>query len=422
MSASAQVFNLANPHALASIVNASATRRIVASQDIFDDRGTKLWARDQRVSHSLHQRLLERKLRHPLEMCLRADDGITAFQLHDALMDFLDSGHPLAAAVLPWEDQLLAEVKRLPLHAAVQLLLTASHATTPLVFDHAVRGMAVAGAMQASLGDDHYELRMAMLGGLLHDLGEMYVHPQYLDGKQPLDAVSYRHVVTHPRIGELLLASMTDYPAALARAVGEHHERLDGNGYPMRRSRDAMSPLGRLLSVTEVTLAITNASSAPLTRASFALRMTPGEFDGACVGFVSSAAAQADEELDAVMQGDSDDLLVHLALLDTEMTMAHEEARTLCSDTTASALVRDIATRASALLHRLRLGWNSVGLWCVSHVDASPHNIFEIALAKDELRYRMRSIERECLWQHAGVNADDTEQLAPLWESLHGHH
>jgi HD-GYP domain-containing protein (c-di-GMP phosphodiesterase class II) len=418
MSAFAQVFNLANPHALASIVNASATRKIVASQDIFDDGGTKLWARNQQVSQSLQLRLFERKLRHPLEMCLRAEDGVTSCDLNEALTTFLDSRHPLAKAIHPWADHLRTEIKCMPLHPSVQLLLTASHATKPQVFDHAVRGMALAGAMQASVNADQYEVRMAMLGGLLHDLGEMYLHPQYLDGSQPLDAPGYRHVVTHPRIGELLLATMTDYPAALGRAVGEHHERLDGNGYPMHRSREAMSHLGKLLSVVEVVLAITAAPTAPLTRASFALRMIPGEFDEAWCGFISQAAISAQEDVDSIVQGDAGNLLVHLALIDTDISMAREQAQTIAVHATASTLVREAASKASTLLHRLRLGWNSVGLWCASRVDGPPNGSFEISLAINELRYRMRSIERECLWQHTAIDLDEAAALEPLWENL----
>lgn len=418
MSASAQGFTRANPHALASIVNASATRKIVASQDIFDDRGTKLWARNQKVSHSLHLSLLERKLRHPLEMCLRAEDGVTSLELHEALTAFLNGSHPLAKVVHPWADQIQTEVKRLPLHPSVQLLLTASHATKPQVFDHAVRGMALAGAMQASVNTDPYELRMALLGGLLHDMGEMYLHPQHLDGSEPLDTSSYRHMVTHPRIGELLLATMTDYPAALARAVGEHHERLDGNGYPMRRSRDAMSPLGRLLSAVEIILAITAAPAAPLTRASFALQMIPSEFDEAWAGFLSKAANSAQEDVDTIVRGDANDLLVHLALIDTDISMAREQAQTIAVHATASKRVREAASKASTLLHRLRLGWTSVGLWCASHIDGSPRGSFQISLAINELRYRMRSIERECLWQHTSIGVDEAGALEPLWESL----
>ena len=70
--ATASAFQSANPHALATILQASETQRIIAATDIFDLAGTKLWARHQPVSAELQRKLLDRKLRNPLETCLMA--------------------------------------------------------------------------------------------------------------------------------------------------------------------------------------------------------------------------------------------------------------------------------------------------------------------------------------------------------------
>ncbi|HJV96947.1 MAG TPA: HD domain-containing phosphohydrolase [Albitalea sp.] len=420
MGAAPPLFNLPNPHALATIVEASATRKIVASQDIFDDRGTKLWARDQPVSHSLQQRLLERRLKQPLEACLRAADGITTVQLHQALQAFLDSGHALAGACQPWAGPLIDEVQRLPLHSSAQLLLTAVHATRPQVYEHAIKGMALAGAMQASVRNERYDLRLALLGGLLHDLGEMYIAPQYVDGARQLDARGFRHVATHPRVGELLLASLTDYPPTLARAVGEHHERLDGSGYPMRRGGDAISPLGRLLCVVEITLGIANSPGAPLAHASLALRMIPGEFDGVWAGFVSAAARQAAEDLGPADAAASEELPLQLRALNKDLATAHAQAEALALRLHASRAVLDIAGHAAAALERLRAGWNAIGLWSAAPGDGGAESRFEIGIAATELRYRMRTIQRDCVWARDEPSTEDSEQLAPLWATLSG--
>ena len=420
MGAEAGVFDHANPYALAAILDASTTRHIVASQDIFDDRGMKLWARNQPVSQSLQMRLLERKLRQPLESCLQADDGITTYQLHEAFEAFLGSGHALAAAVAQWGTPLREGVQHLPLHAATQLLLTTVHATKPKVFEHAIRGMALAGAMQASVGGDPHAVRLALLGGLFHDLGEMYIDPQYLDGTALLDARGFRHVATHPRIGELVLSSLTDYPVALARAIGEHHERLDGSGYPSRSSGDKTSALGRLLCVVETTLGIVAAPTAPLARASLALRLIPGEFDGAWSGFVSSAAQSAKEDLQHSSAVGADELLAQLALMNTGLAAAHEQAQAMAEQAPASRVVREVAARAALALGRLRMGWNAIGMWSAPQEDVSPESHFELAVSAGELRYRMRGIQRECLWMQPELSEKDAQQLEPLWVRLSG--
>ena len=58
--ARADSFLTANPHALGLILQASETRAIIASRDIFDISGIKLWARDQSVSQALQRKLLDR--------------------------------------------------------------------------------------------------------------------------------------------------------------------------------------------------------------------------------------------------------------------------------------------------------------------------------------------------------------------------
>lgn len=74
-----------NPHMLEAIAQASERCTIVASEDICDERGNKLWARGQPVSRSLQQRLLERRLRQPLEASLQAEDGVGTARLIESM-------------------------------------------------------------------------------------------------------------------------------------------------------------------------------------------------------------------------------------------------------------------------------------------------------------------------------------------------
>src|SRR5512139_3551420 len=113
-----------NPHALAALTKAGETCAIVATQDIVDSRGVKLWARGQPVSASLQQRLLERRLQKPIEACLQAEGAVTPFSLLGDLQVLLESDHPLAPCLRPWGRVLEEQLKQAPLHAVPQLLLT----------------------------------------------------------------------------------------------------------------------------------------------------------------------------------------------------------------------------------------------------------------------------------------------------------
>lgn len=218
-------FSVANQHALATILEASQTKSIIASRDIFDISGIKLWARDQPVSSALQRRLLDRQLRNPLESCLLAEDGVSPHTLVQAAEAQLERGGPLVALLKPHAARLLKETGHLPLHSVPQLLLTAAQASRPEVFAHAVQAMLLCGAMMDRHGGGVAELRLALLAGLLHDLGEMYIDPRYgeAEADRELDFVSYQQLVVHPHVGHLLIAQLTNYPGALSRAIAEHH-------------------------------------------------------------------------------------------------------------------------------------------------------------------------------------------------------
>ncbi|MET0332937.1 MAG: HD domain-containing phosphohydrolase [Rhizobacter sp.] len=408
------VFQTANPHALATILEAAQTRSIIASRDIFDISGTKLWARDLPVSQALQRKLLDRQLRHPLEACLLAEDGVTAHTLAQSLEALLSRDGPLAPLVMPRATQLLREAPHLPLHPVAQLLLTASQASRPDAFDHAVQAMAVNGALAVAHGMSRHEVRIAMLSGLLHDLGEMYIAPEHgeADILRTLDIQSYQHLVVHPHVGGLLLQQLTDYPPAIARAVVEHHERLDGSGYPNCLHREQLSPHGRQLAITEAVLTSLRADSPELSRASVALRVVPGEFDLAFVGPVSTAARQQPPLQTALT---ADEMRTRLALLDAALQTAHAGIVALASTAQSQALM-DALNLAQHLLARLRKGWNASGLW--SDGDLAVQDAAEVEAVEQELRFRLRGIQSATLLRAGKLPAADLRSLQVLGEQL----
>jgi hypothetical protein len=410
----AKLFATANPHALATILEASETKRIIASRDIFDLNGIKLWARDQPVSGALQRKLLDRQLRNPLETCLAAEDGVTTLQLLKAVQALVESDTPLAAWVRPHAAQLAKEAAQIPLHSVVQLLLTAAQASRPEAWQHALDAMVLAGALMASGGGSGPEVRIAMLGGLAHDLGEVYIDPRHgeADADRTLDFTSYQQLVVHPHVSQLLLSQLTNYPASLARAVGEHHERGDGSGYPHALRRDAISPLGRLLAVTEAALGVLRGQAPQLARVSVALRVVPGEFDLAWVGRINDAMATQPP-----LSGKLD--LAHvqsrLTRLDAALQVAQQTTMAL-QPVAQTQPLKEALNLVQHLLGRLRAGWYASGLWsadAVAQADAA-----EVEAVEDELFFRLQAINRAARLCAGDLQGADAERMNQLGDAL----
>lgn len=406
--------NKVNVNMLKAILDAGQERVVVASRDIFDDHGVKLLAQHKQLTSVLQQRLLERRLRAPLESSLRFEAGLDKTQLRQAFVSLVESDHGLATLVRPWAKVVEAQVTSLSLEPALLFLLTTVQVTAPKAFEHAVHGLALAGAMSARSGAAPGELRLAMIAGLVHDIGELHLDPDLCDNRRGLDLPQFRQLITHAHLGEMLLSGLKHYPLTLSRAVGEHHERLDGSGYPSGRAADAISPLGRMLAVVETTLGVLDAPDVRLARASFALRVVPGEYEGTWVDMVASAARNASWRAGTGNAVSNDLAWASLAHVDRQMVTGTEEAKRLANDT--SPAVRAIASRVAHLLQRLRTGWNEMGLWAGALDHPRPSE--EVAMAENELRYRLSVMARDCLALQQDLNDDDARQIAPLWRCL----
>ncbi|MES2088929.1 MAG: HD domain-containing phosphohydrolase [Pseudomonadota bacterium] len=407
-------FSTANPHALATILEASETKRIIASTDIFDLSGIKLWARHQPVSQELQRKLMDRQLRQPIESCLKAEDGVSSYSLVKSLQTLLEQDTPLTQLLRKHADKLVREAVQLPLHSVAQLLLTAGQASRPESYAHAVQAMALNGALMIENRGGLHDVRLAMLCGLLHDLGEMYIDPLYTEAnaERSLDFRSYQQLVVHPHIGNLLIAQLTDYPRVVSQAIAEHHERLDGTGYPHCLQRQQISSQGKLLAVTEATLHVLRGDQPCMARASVALRVVPGEFDLGWVGAISKSAHTQRAPSSTLS---SEAIQARLGTIDHAMQEAQANAAVL-STRAESAALKDALGLTQHLLTRLRVGWNASGLW--SREAVATQDEAEIEAIEEEFLVRLRSIERAA-WLRAGtLQPADAQRLEVLCNSL----
>jgi HD-GYP domain-containing protein (c-di-GMP phosphodiesterase class II) len=75
-------------------------------------------------------------------------------------------------------------------------------------------------------------LRSLAMGGLVHDIGKLSVSDEILQKPGPLDDDEFAVIRRHPEWGHDLVQELGVFPPAVARLVLDHHERLNGSGYP----------------------------------------------------------------------------------------------------------------------------------------------------------------------------------------------
>ena len=114
---------------------------------------------------------------------------------------------------------------------------------------------AIAANAARDLGMGLEDIERIALAGDLHDLGKQGIPSSILVKPGKLSASEYRLMQDHVQIGVDLLNSI-GFDATVVRYIAEHHERLDGSGYPNGLRGNEISLGGQIIGVADVTSAL----------------------------------------------------------------------------------------------------------------------------------------------------------------------
>jgi putative nucleotidyltransferase with HDIG domain len=102
------------------------------------------------------------------------------------------------------------------------------------------------------LGLPSPQLRSLAVGGLLHDIGKLRCPDEILKKPGPLTDAEYAVVREHADAGRKLLKELGGFGDTVLRLVRNHHERLDGSGYPQGLTDAEIDLDTRILAVCDV--------------------------------------------------------------------------------------------------------------------------------------------------------------------------
>jgi putative nucleotidyltransferase with HDIG domain len=118
--------------------------------------------------------------------------------------------------------------------------------------EHTRRVALLAAAVAEELRMPASARRHLAIGGLLHDIGKLSVPLHVLRKPGALDDDEYAQIKRHPGAGRALLEELGGFPEPVRRLVSDHHERLDGRGYPRGLAADALPLETRVLTACDV--------------------------------------------------------------------------------------------------------------------------------------------------------------------------
>ena len=245
---------LQDEHYLRALTELGDTRKIVADRDIYSQSGIKLVASGVHITSGLHERLVKHKFMQPLDMALSIENMLDPKAILQDVLDLIqtnDKSKKMADAIdkdCSYRRIILA----IQLPAPLAFKLTVAREKYCRIYQHSLLLLIISVSLARRDGMNFQEAEWVATAALFQDIGLLHVDPRLLEPAHVMSADERRHLYAHPLTAYLLLCEFSGLPRQIAEAVLEHHERMDGSGYPRGLHGEKISRYGQILAVAEL--------------------------------------------------------------------------------------------------------------------------------------------------------------------------
>lgn len=417
----------ANQHFVEALVDLSQHHEIEVSEDIYAQNGTKLLARGARVDSRLYERVINHRLRRPIETSLVSSHAVGVEDLcHEA--ERLLEEIPLLKGFCSWSMGAvtpLSILARLKFSPQAGTLLSVAESRNPKTRAHItlVTLLAMGLAYAAKYRDSE---RMAEVAGagVFHDVGEIYVDPGFFASPAEITPLCWRSYASHPIIGAALAREVVGLDSVSQAAILQHHERGNGVGYPRGVAGNTLSPVASMLGLAEVVAAM-RGRDCPLHRINIALKIVPHEFDPA---FVHLAMAFLEEQNGKCKETpeSSDRATAGLRKICERITRALELRDEWQTKQPFSIRARELVEATYERFLRIQRAFLSTG---VDGLDALMPVLADVELreidiesscVQDEIFWRLKNLSRDLALKSLDFPEDERREILRLVNILAG--
>jgi PAS domain S-box-containing protein len=135
--------------------------------------------------------------------------------------------------------------------ATIQVMVSAVESRDPYTAGHQIRSSDLARAIATEMGLSQEKIEGIRMVGSIHDIGKLSIPAEILSKPTKLSELEFSLIKEHARQGYEILKDV-ESPWPLAEIVHQHHERMDGSGYPRNLKGDEILIEARILAVADV--------------------------------------------------------------------------------------------------------------------------------------------------------------------------
>lgn len=146
---------------------------------------------------------------------------------------------------------------QMSLESIIQVAASITETRDPYTSGHQQRVAGLAGAIARELRLPEETIRGIHFGAMIHDIGKISIPAEILTKPSQLTDLEYSLIKVHPQTGHDILKGV-EFPWPIAQMLLQHHERLDGSGYPHGLKGEEMLLESRIIAVADVVEAMSS--------------------------------------------------------------------------------------------------------------------------------------------------------------------
>jgi HD-GYP domain-containing protein (c-di-GMP phosphodiesterase class II) len=135
---------------------------------------------------------------------------------------------------------------------AVAIDISALKTSDEYTFKHSVDVATMSMILAKKQGLSRQEVQEIGIAGLLHDVGKTKIPPEILNKPDRLTDEEFAVMKQHSVYSYHIVKERSEYSDAIALGVLQHHEKMNGKGYPLGMVEGQISPYARILSVADI--------------------------------------------------------------------------------------------------------------------------------------------------------------------------
>jgi HD-GYP domain-containing protein (c-di-GMP phosphodiesterase class II) len=157
----------------------------------------------------------------------------------------------------------------------IQAIALTVESRDPYTAGHQHRAADLACAIATEMNLSPEQIECIQMAGIIHDLGKIYIPAEILNKPGPLNELEFTFIKNHPEVAFDIIEKI-EFPWPIDQIILQHHERMDGSGYPFGLKGRDIKLEARILMVADVVEAMT--SHRPY-RTAFTLEQALAEID-----------------------------------------------------------------------------------------------------------------------------------------------